>query len=81
MVMNHPSTFYSEDKLEEVFESWNRINVDAGMIALPESKAHELGIPLGSPFYWDNSKHIYLLEGYHCLHCTVSFPPLVSGIT
>lgn len=50
-------------------ELWDRINIDAGMVALPADFAAANGLPLAQRFPWDPSKGIYLLNGHHNLHC------------
>lgn len=52
-------------------ELWQSINIDEGMIALPDEIAIEKGLPLAQRFPWDHSKGVYLLHGYHNLHCVV----------
>lgn len=52
---------------------WLDINVDDGMIALPDDYVKEKGLPVSQRFPWDDSKGIYLLQGHHNLHCAVSF--------
>ena len=52
-------------------ELWDRINIDAGMVALPADFAAANGLPLAQRFPWDPSKGIYLLNGHHNLHCIV----------
>ena len=41
------------------------------MVALPADFATANGLPLAQRFPWDPSKGIYLLNGYHNLHCIV----------
>ena len=51
---------------------WEAINIDDGMVALPDDLVAEKGLPVAQRFPWDSSKGIYLLNGYHNLHCVVS---------
>jgi hypothetical protein len=53
-------------------ELWTAINIDDGMVALPDEYVAEKGIPVSQRFPWDHTKGIYLLHGYHNLHCVVS---------
>jgi hypothetical protein len=53
-------------------QRWLDLNLDDGMIALPDQYVEELGLPASQRFPWDNSKGIYLLQGHHNLHCAVS---------
>ena len=52
-------------------EAWDAINVDSGMVAVPDEFVARHGLPAAQRFVWDNSKSIYLLNGYYTLHCTV----------
>lgn len=52
-------------------EAWEAIDFNAGMVAIDDKEANELGIPLSQRFPWDESKGIYLINGYHNLHCLV----------
>ncbi|KAF4628165.1 hypothetical protein G7Y89_g9992 [Cudoniella acicularis] len=47
---------------------WLDINVDDGMIALPDEYVEEMGLPISQRFPWDDSKGIYLLQAYHNIH-------------
>ncbi len=53
---------------------WDDINIDVGMVALPEEFVAAHGLPIAQRFPWDRSKGIYLLNGHHNLHCIVSSP-------
>ena len=65
------STPYTDPNEALANELWDRINIDAGMVALPADFATANGLPLAQRFPWDPSKGIYLLNGYHNLHCIV----------
>jgi len=56
---------------------WDDINIDVGMVALPEEFVAAHGLPIAQRFPRDRSKGIYLLNGHHNLHCIVSslLPP------
>jgi hypothetical protein len=54
-------------------ELWQSISIDEGMIALPDEIAVEKGLPLAQRFPWDHGKGVYLLHGYHNLHCVVCY--------
>ena len=62
---------YSSQNLTLAQEHWDAINFDAGMVYLSDEMAHSLNLPPSQPFPWDESKSIYLLNGYHNLHCLV----------
>jgi len=53
-------------------ELWQAINIDDGMIALPDDFVRDTGLPVSQRFPWDESKGIYLLHGHHNLHCVRS---------
>lgn len=63
-------------------QAWDDINIDIGTIALDKSYAASMNLPEAQQFPWDESKSIYLLTGFHDLHCLasphVSFPSLNS---
>lgn len=41
-------------------------------MALPQKFVSEKGLPHAMRFPWDDDKGVYLLQGYHNLHCLVS---------
>ncbi|CCD52292.1 hypothetical protein BofuT4_P080870.1 [Botrytis cinerea T4] len=51
---------------------WLDINVDDGMVALPDEYVEKMGLPVSQRFPWDESKGIYLLQAHHNLHCARS---------
>jgi hypothetical protein len=55
-------------------EMWEAINIDAGMIAVPEDFVADKNLPRSQRLVWDESKSVYLLNGHHTLHCVVRFP-------
>ena len=57
---------------------WDNISVDAGTVALSRSYAAAKGLPEAQTFPWDNEKGLYLLNGYHNLHCLVQLSKPVS---
>ena len=61
------------DSLADTY--WDNLNVDAGIVSLPLDWAMEMGLPRAQPFPWDNTRSIYLLNGYHNVHCLVSQNP------
>ena len=50
-------------------EAWEAINIDAGMIAVPDTFVKEKNLIPSQRFVWDQSKSVYLLNGHHTLHC------------
>ena len=61
----------SGDNDTEQNELWEKTNYDAGNIALDDDYARGMGLPRAQRFPWDYSKGIYLINGYHNLHCVV----------
>lgn len=53
-------------------QAWDDINIDIGTIALDKSYAASMNLPEAQQFPWDESKSIYLLTGFHDLHCLAS---------
>lgn len=48
---------------------WDAISIDNGTVALDDSYVVSEGLPISQRFPWDDSKGLYLLNGYHALHC------------
>ncbi|KAL3478696.1 hypothetical protein BJX99DRAFT_224186 [Aspergillus californicus] len=48
---------------------WHSINIDSGVVALPDSFAASHNLRKAQRFPWDTSKGIYILHGFHNLHC------------
>ncbi|MCJ1312465.1 hypothetical protein MMC25_006139 [Agyrium rufum] len=48
---------------------WDNINLDAGIVALPHQFVEEQGLPEAFPFPWEPTRGVYLLNGYHSVHC------------
>ena len=65
------TTEYANTNLTEASPLWQNIDFDTGTVALPNSLGIEHGLPEAQPFPWDPSQGIYLLNGYHSLHCLV----------
>ena len=61
----------AENNQTEADVLWNKISVDAGAVALTNSYASSKGLPAAQKFPWDSDKGLYLLNGYHNLHCLV----------
>ena len=51
---------------------WEDINIDNGTVALEDSYVEALGLPTSQRFPWDERKGIYILNGFHSMHCLVS---------
>ena len=52
----------------------DRFNMDDGVVALDDKYVRERGLLPASRYPWDLSKSVYLLQGYHAMHCVVSPP-------
>lgn len=69
--MGNASQFMDRHHKTKTDQAWNSIDFSAGMIAIDDKEAAELGLPRSQRFPWDDSKGIYLLNAYHNLHCLV----------
>ena len=66
-------TEYNNENFTAMDLKWGELRADNGIITLPKAYAAEHGLRRGSEFPWDSSKDIYLLNGYHGIHCLVSY--------
>lgn len=48
---------------------WHDINIDLGVVALSDEWAAQHDLRLAQRFPWDQTKGIYILHGFHNLHC------------
>ncbi|KAL5335748.1 hypothetical protein BJX70DRAFT_374384 [Aspergillus crustosus] len=48
---------------------WSAINIDAGVVALSSSFSTSHNLRPAQHFPWDKDKGIYILHGFHNLHC------------
>lgn len=69
------NTEYATTNLTEATNLWESIDFDSGFIALPHDYAASKHLPKSQNFPWDQSKGIYVVNGYHSLHCLVSPAP------
>ena len=62
-------------------EAWRSPDLvpDTGLVALSDDWVRSMSLPKAQRFPWDDSKGIYLLNGFHNLHCLVSFEALISS--
>ena len=65
---------YNDDNETLAKELWLNINIDHGVIALSDDYAMSTGLVPAQRFPWDHTKGIYILHGYHNLHCLVRWP-------
>ena len=52
--------------------AWKSIDEDIGVVALSDDMVARTDLPRAQRWPWDAAKGIYLLHGYHNLHCLVS---------
>lgn len=63
-------TEYSSDNMTLTDERWKALSADDGIVAVDQEWAAREGLPPSeNVFPWDSSKRIYLLNGYHGIHC------------
>ena len=53
--------------------AWNSWVVDPGIVALPHEWVKRKMLPQAQHWPWDKNKGIYLLNGFHNIHCLVSW--------
>ncbi|KAK5627125.1 hypothetical protein RRF57_002840 [Xylaria bambusicola] len=63
------TTPYSSDNETLQNELWYNINVDAAVVALSDDWVARHELRRAQRFPWDQSKGIYILHGFHNLHC------------
>jgi len=64
------STEFSSDDILESSKRWDTISFDAGVVALDDDFVKRKSLPASARFAWDASKSVYLVNAFHCLHCT-----------
>ncbi|KAI2613459.1 uncharacterized protein GGS25DRAFT_467243 [Hypoxylon fragiforme] len=62
-------TQYSSDNDTLQDQLWHNINVDSAVVALSDEWAARHDLRTAQRFPWDQTKGIYILHGYHNLHC------------
>lgn len=73
------ATDYATDNLTLAAELWDGINFDVGFVALRYEWTEEKDLPRAQPFPWDHEQGLYVLNGYHALHCLVSYQEVTSS--
>lgn len=48
---------------------WDDLHNGDGIVAFDQDFIQYHNLPLGAKFPWDHSKHLYLLNAFHNLHC------------
>ncbi|KAM3467644.1 hypothetical protein MY5147_008724 [Beauveria neobassiana] len=64
---------YTGDNLTEVRALWEELSGDPGVVALPEAYVQQTKLPHALRFPWDEDKGVYLVQGFHDLHCLVCY--------
>lgn len=62
-------TDYSSSNTTLADDLWHSINIDNGVVALSDSFAASRNLRTAQRFPWDTTKGIYILHGFHNLHC------------
>ncbi|KJZ79187.1 hypothetical protein HIM_01338 [Hirsutella minnesotensis 3608] len=62
-------TDYTNDNLTAVTKLWEKLSGDPGVVALRQEYVKEKRLPHALRFPWDEDKGVYLLQGFHNLHC------------
>ncbi|KAL8867025.1 MAG: hypothetical protein Q9198_008672 [Flavoplaca austrocitrina] len=70
----HSTEFSATENHTRRQELWDNINFDAGMIYITPEHAASMDLPPAQDFPWDPELKVYLLNGYHNLHCLVINP-------
>lgn len=62
---------YSDKDSATADQLWADIGIDDGIVALTDSYAMSMGLPSSQRFPLDENKGIYILNGFHSMHCLV----------
>lgn len=62
-------TDYSSSNITLANNLWHSINIDSGVVALPDTFAASHKLRTAQRFPWDTTKGIYIIHGLHNLHC------------
>jgi hypothetical protein len=63
------STEYADTNLTAAGALWDAINFDVGFVALDKDWSAANELMEAQPFPWDETKGLYVLNGFHALHC------------
>lgn len=66
----HKSLYWGDDEAR-ADQVWADIGIDDGIVALPDSYVESMGLPTSVRFPLDQDKGIYVLNGFHSMHCLV----------
>jgi hypothetical protein len=68
----YPSPEFVDDQnLTATRQAWEALSGDPGVVALTNGYVEEHHLPTAMRYPWDHSKGVYLLQGFHNLHCIV----------
>lgn len=62
----------NESERNNVDAAWDAFDWTFGLVGIPLDQARQAGIPETHPMQEDSSKGVFLVQGYHLLHCVVS---------
>lgn len=65
------NTEWSSENTTQTDNLWKALAPNVGMVAIDNDFSRNLDLYATIPFPWDHDKGIYMLEGYHSLHCLV----------
>jgi hypothetical protein len=67
-----PQAEYVDDvDLTATSHAWEALSGDPGVVALSDDFVAAKQLPTAMRYPWDSSKGVYLLQGFHNLHCLV----------
>jgi hypothetical protein len=68
-----PQAEYVDDvDLTATSHAWEALSGDPGVVAVSDEFVAAKQLPTAMRYPWDSSKGVYLLQGFHNLHCLVS---------
>ena len=65
------NTDWSSENTTRADELWKDLAPHVGMVAIDNDNSRNMDLYSTEPSPWDSSKGVYMLEGYHSLHCLV----------
>lgn len=66
----HTYTEYSDVNQSISDPAWESFTTN-GFVAIPHDQAADFGLPVAEDFPDDKSKGVYVLTGFHDIHCVV----------
>lgn len=61
--------YVNDNNLTATTVAWEALSGDPGVVALHDNFVASKNLPKAMRFPWDHSKGVYLLQGFHNLHC------------